>query len=218
MTQNISGNNNLATRSEIHMMRRFWHVACGVICFVIYYLADMQLMSWSYICAFIAIIGFFLDFKRSKDEKLNQTFTKLFGPILRRSEKMSFSGLPFYALGVAFSLFVYPADIAILSILFLIFADPIASIVGVYFGKDRLLPNKSLQGTIAVFICCFVIVVVYCSYKSQYPHNIIVFGFFASIAGAISEMMGAFNIDDNLTIPVVSGALMSLINYWFVVF
>lgn len=199
-------------------MRRFWHVACGLICFALYYLTKTDLIFWAYACAIIALLGFVVDFKRAKDEKLNQVFSKFFGPILRKSERLSFSGLPFYALGVSISLFIYEKDIAILSILFLIFADPIASIVGVYFGKDRLLPNKTLQGTIACFISCFLLAIIYSYFQAAHPYYIIIFSFLAAMAGAIAEMLGAFNIDDNLVIPVLSGGVMTLLNYSFSVF
>lgn len=204
-----------AKRSDLHLMRRLWHVLCGLICFIAYSLMDHNLLYWGFFSLFIAVLGFIVDFKRLKSQNLNTRLQDLFSPFMRKSEQSSFSGLPFYALGVSLSIFLYSNEIAIISILFLIFADPIASIVGVHYGKDRLLPNKTLQGTIAAFVTCFIVAFSYILFAGLSSPNIIMFCFFSAIVGALSEMISAFNIDDNLTIPVVSGAFMSILNLIF---
>lgn len=184
--------NEFASRSDIHLLRRLWHVACGVICFIFYYFFKMSEVYWGLLCVIIALLGFIIDFKRLRNKSLNESLTKVFGPILRKSEKFGFSGLPFYALGAGMSLFFFEKHIAILSILFLVFADPIASIIGFYFGKDRLFPNKTLQGTIACFLTCFVVCLCYCFAFGHYPLNYITFAFLASLSGALAELLGAF--------------------------
>lgn len=205
----------LARRSDIHLMRRFWHLFWGVIFLIGIYFSDVALVNWGYFSLSIALLGFLLDFLRLRNEEVNESLSKVFGPIMRKSEKLSFSGLPFYALGIALAIFLYDRHITILSIMFLVFADPIASITGVYFGRDRLLPNKTLQGTIAAFTVCLFISISYLVLHDFNSPNIIMFSFFGAIMGALSELLGAFNIDDNLTIPVVSGVSLTMINYWF---
>lgn len=196
-------------------MRRVWHVVVGVLGLLSYYLLDLPIIMFAHFSIVVALIGFFIDFKRLKNPALNAVLERHFGPIMRRSEKLSFSGLPFYALGVALTIYFYPEKIAVLAILFLIFADPIASIAGVYLGKDRLLPNKTLQGTIAAFISCFTLSMGYFIVIKNQSENIIIFSFFSAVVGALSELVSAFNIDDNLTIPVVSGGAMTVLNFWF---
>lgn len=215
MTQNEE---SLAKRSELHIKRRLWHIIVGCLGLTAFYTLNYPIESYGYFSLTVAVLGFVLDFQRLKKPGLNALLEKHFGPIMRRSEKLSFSGLPFYALGVAIAIFVYQKEIAVLSILFLIFADPIASVVGVFLGRDRLLPNKTLQGTIAAFFVCFVTTLVYSFALNVQSNNLILFAFFASIFGALSELVSAFNIDDNLTIPVMSGAAMSVFNLWFQVF
>ncbi len=208
----------LAKRSDTHYQRRLWHVTCGAVALVLYAVLNYELIYWGYFAITVALSGFFLDFRRFKDPELNQKLSKMFGPIMRKSEKISFSGLPFYALGSGLSIFLYEEEIAILSILFLVFADPIASVVGVRMGRDRLLPNKTLQGTVAAFVTCLIISIGYLIYFNNQSPNLIIFAFFASIVGALSEMLGAFNIDDNLIIPVLSGGAMTALNHWLLVF
>ena len=187
---------------------------CGVFCVALHYIFDVEIKFWGYFSFAVAIFGFWLDFQRLKKPNLNEKLTKLFGPIMRRSEKLSFSGLPFYALGAGLTIFLFKEEIAVMSILYLVFADPIASIVGVYMGKDRLLPNKTLQGTVAAFVTCLLASLVFAWIIGLKSPNLIIFLFFGAIVGALSELLSAFNIDDNLTIPVVSGAVLSLLNLW----
>ena len=208
----------LAKRSELHIKRRAWHITSGVIALTLYYTVEVSLWAFVILAGVIAALGFLLDFKRFKNDRLNTSLNRFFGVIMRESEKNSFSGLPFYALGVCLTFLFFPEKIAVLSFLFLIFADPMASIFGVRFGKDRLFPNKTLQGTMAAFITCLIVTVVYAGALGVSSPNLIIFTFFCSIAGALSELLSAFNIDDNLTIPVVSGACMSLLNLWLQVF
>ena len=48
--------------------------------------------------------------------------------------------------------------------------------------------------------------------------HILIFAIVSGFIGAASELISAFNIDDNLTIPVVSGLGMTLLNYFVKVF
>ena len=211
-------NFDMAKRSEIHLMRRFWHVLVGTLCLFFYYYFQTDIFTWGLISLTIAAFGFVVDFFRLKNDSFNKVLTKNFGPLMRRSEKLSFSGLPFYALGVGLSILFYKAPIAILSILFLIYSDPIASVIGVKFGRERLLPNKTLQGTLAAFLTSFFIAITYLAINKVHSPNIVLFCFLGAIGAALSELMSAFNIDDNLTIPVVSGLFLTLLDLWLKIF
>ena len=137
------------------------------------------------------------------------------GPLMRKSEANGSSGLPFYALGISLSLFLFRENIALLSIMFLIFSDPISSYFGIRFGKDKILPNKSLQGSVAGFSACYLLTLLYTMGSSASAANIFIFAVIAGLIGSLSELVSAFGIDDNLTIPVLSGIGLTLINYMF---
>ena len=152
-----------------------------------------------------------------KNEKLNQLAMLLMKPIMRESERNSVSGLPFYALGVSLALFFFPERIAILATLFLIFADPIASFIGILYGRDKILPNKSLQGTIAAFSVCYIVTIVYGLIYVGPSMGLLVYAIMAGFIGAISEMCSQF-VDDNLCIPVISGLGLYLVNFFIPLF
>lgn len=210
--------NSLAKRSDVHILRKLWHIVFGSSCVGIYFLMNNELSFWGYFALSCAIAGFAMDLLRMKSKKLNQVVLKVMGPLMRKSEENGFSGLPFYALGVGLSILFFQKDIALLSILFLVFADPIASFVGVNFGKDKILPNKSLQGSVAAFFVCYLVSMIYVQGFETSNFNMMGFAILAGLVGALSELASAFNIDDNLTIPVLSGAGLSIINYFFHIF
>ena len=137
---------------------------------------------------------------------------------MRRSEKEGMSGLPFYALGISLALFFYRKEIAVISILFLVFSDPISSFFGVLYGKDKILPNKSLQGAVAGFFTCYLITLFYCMNVTEISTGLLIFSILGGVIGSLSELISAFNIDDNLTIPVLSGLGLTLVNYFLPIF
>lgn len=209
---------SLSRRSDLHLLRKIWHIACGVGALYIYYSSGLELVEWGKVAIIISLAGFALDFIRLKNKSFNKFALKLLGPLMRKSEADSFSGLPFYALGVGLSILLYQDDIALLSIMFLVFADPIASLIGIRYGKDKIMPNKSLQGTIACFLICYIITMIRTMDMNTSSVNILVFAVLAGMIGALSEIMSAFNIDDNLTIPVISGAGLTVLNIFFNLF
>jgi len=204
--------NKLAGRSDMHLLRKIWHIVFGSICLFIYKSMDVEITFWGYFATCFAIAGFGMDLLRLNNKKINDLVLKFMGPVMRDSEEKSFSGLPFYALGVGLSILFFKEEIAVLSIMFLVFADPIASFVGVNYGKGQILPNKSLQGATASFVTCVFITIFYFYQVEISDLNLIIFSVSAGIIGSLSELASAFNIDDNLTIPVLSGAGLTLVN------
>lgn len=205
----------LAKRNDLHILRKLWHIGVGFACLYTYYSFNYDIKVWGFFAFVCAVAGFVLDFARLNNKAFNKFVLKLMGPIMRKSEKDGFSGLPFYGLGCALSIFFYQSDIALISIMFLVFADPVSSFVGVNFGKDKILPNKSLQGTIAGFFVCYIITIVYIADFATTTFDVLSFALFGGVIGTLAELSSAFNIDDNLTIPVLSGAGLTLANYFF---
>lgn len=208
----------LHKRSDLHILRKLWHITTGSIGLFIFLRSTESQQMWASLVLAIAIGGFVMDLVRSRFKQLNLIILRIMGPLMRRSEKDGMSGLPFYALGVSLSLFFYHRDIAILSVMFLVFSDPISSFFGVLYGKDKIMPNKSLQGAVAGFFTCYLVTLFYVMNTSTLSTHILVFSVIAGLIGAASELVSAFNIDDNLTIPVLSGLGMTLLNHFVTIF
>jgi dolichol kinase len=93
-----------------------------------------------------------------------------------------------------------------------------SSFFGVLYGKDKIMPNKSLQGAVAGFFTCYLITLFYAMNTSTIGTHILIFSIVAGIIGSLSELVSAFNIDDNLTIPVLSGLGLTLLNRFVTLF
>ncbi len=204
-------------RTDLHLARKLWHMATGLIGLAAYYKSHLTIESVAAILLIVSASAFLVEYFRLRNEKMNQLVMIVLKPVMRESEKNSVSGLPFYALGVSLSLFFFPERIAILSVLFLIFADPIASFCGILYGRDKILPNKSLQGTIAAFSVCYIVTLVYGLIYASPSMSLLMFAIVAGIIGAISELCSQF-VDDNLCIPVISGLGLFLLNMIVTVF
>ncbi len=208
----------LHKRSDLHLLRKIWHITTGSIGIFIFTISSESQRTWAFVTLAIAILGFLVDFIRNKVPAVNEIVIKVMGPLMRRSEREGVTGLPFYALGISLALFFFSRDIAIVSSMFLVFSDPLSSFFGVLYGKDKILPNKSLQGAVAGFFTCYLITLFYAMNTTTTGTHLLVFSIVAGVIGAASELVSAFNIDDNLTIPVLSGLGMTLLNHYVQVF
>lgn len=207
----------LRLRTDLHITRKLWHMATGLIGLAFYFKSGLPIDTVATVLLIFSGCSFMVEYARLRNEKINQMLMVVMRPVMRESEKNSVSGMPFYALGVSLSLFFFPERIAILSVLFLIFADPIASFCGILYGRDKILPNKSLQGTIAAFSVCYIVTLVYGLIHTSPSMNLLVFAILAGIIGAVSELCSQF-VDDNLCIPVISGLGLFLVNFLITVF
>jgi dolichol kinase len=145
-----------------------------------------------------------IDFLRHFYPALNELLTHLFRPIMRDVERNKVAGTSYLLTGVSFVAFLFQRDVILLTLLFLAFADPMASYFGIRFGKDKLFGHKSLQGTLAAFLVCFLL-----SLAFLYSHNLlmdrwVVFSLLAGLSGALAELIPIWKLDDNLTLPVLS--------------
>jgi dolichol kinase len=204
-------------RTDLHLARKLWHMLTGIVGLVAYYRSGASAQTVATILLVFSIASFTVEFLRLRNEALNTLLMTFMKPIMRESEKNSVSGMPFYALGVSLSLFFFPTKVAVLSILFLVLADPIASFFGILYGKDKILPNKSLQGTIAAFTVCYIASLVYGLLHAGSSINVLTFALLGGAVGALSELCSQF-VDDNLCIPVLSGLGLTIINYFIPLF
>jgi diacylglycerol kinase (CTP) len=206
-------NRVLAKRSDLHILRKVWHMGVGSLCLFFYYQSGQSAVAWGWAILAVAVTGFTIDIVRARWMPFNEIVVSLMGPFMRASEKDGFTGMPFYALGVSLALLLFPEKIALLATMFLVFSDPICSFFGIIYGKDKIMPNKSLQGAMAGFFTCYLITLFYGLYYQASGMNLLIFAVVGGVVGAIAEMLSAFNIDDNLTIPVVSGLGLTVLNY-----
>lgn len=211
----------LQKRSDMHLLRKLWHMGTGLAGFVVYTSTNLTLESMGRGLIFFAVLVLIVESFRLKNPGLNRAILSVMGPFMRDCEKNRVSGMPFYALGVGIALTFFHQPVSLLAVLFLIFADPISSIVGLKFGRRKILPNKSLEGCTAGFVTCFALTLAFTG-LSVMPFlpmwKWIAFSVGAGLVGMLSEMASVYNLDDNFTVPVFSSIGLTILNSILIVF
>ncbi len=127
-------------------------------------------------------------------------FFRTFTPMLRRHEQRgAITGATYYVISTFLCILFFSKTLAIVCIFFMVLGDLAAALVGKMWGRTKLLGRKSLEGSLACFMVCATIALV----QLQHP----VIGLIGALVATIVELL-PLQIDDNLTVPLVSGAVM----------
>lgn len=196
-------NLELKKRSDIHLARKIWHMA-GVFGMFLAYVLLPEVIAYSILALSISLF-LPVDFLRQKYPALNEWVVHAFKPILRTHEIHKIAGTTYLLSGVSVVVALFPRPVVALTLLFLAFADPIASYVGIKYGKDKIFGHKSIQGSIAAFVVCALATGVYLTYYNIMLDRVIVISLLAGLIGALAELIPIGKIDDNFTLPVLSG-------------
>lgn len=196
----------LKRKSDIHLSRKLWH--CIGICLIagIYNWVGTQL-SWVLLLTVSATIVP-LDLLRQKRPALNKITMRIFGAVMRRHESHSVSGLTYLFFGCMYLLAFFDRHIVTTTLLFLAFGDPLASFFGLRFGKDKILGNKTLQGTTAAFVTCTLIAGTYYYFNNLMTERLLIVAPLSGLIGALAELIPIGKLDDNFTFPVVGASLL----------
>ncbi len=152
----------------------------------------------------ILIFNFILEYLRMNSKWFNKFISH--PELIRKNEIQRMWGVTWYLSGILISIILFEKHIAILSVLFLAIADPWAEIFGKGFGKLHILKGKTMEGALGFFLCALIVAVIFAKIF-QIPFVVV---FAGAIAATLAELF-SYKWDDNLTIPIISGLIMSLI-------
>ncbi|MCC7197102.1 phosphatase PAP2 family protein [Candidatus Peregrinibacteria bacterium] len=135
-------------------------------------------------------------------------------PILRffeRPKEMKLfpgKGAFFFALGTLVVLHLYEINIAMASIVIMAVGDSITTIIGTYFGrlKNPLNPEKHLEGTVLAIFASTIAAFYIVDFHQAFLASTIGMAFESITSRKIDRI-----IDDNLLIPLVAGAVMTVL-------
>jgi len=181
--------------------RQIFHITLGI--------ALVVLLMYSFITKEIilslAVLGLILSYLSRKTRI--PVIYKLLEKFEREEEIKKFPGrgIIYYLIGTYISLLLFPLEVAMASIMVLALGDSISHIYGLHFGKTKhpLSKTKFLEGTVAGFIAGFVGALVFVAWHEAFFASLV-----AMIVEAIEIKVGAEQVDDNLIIPIISGAVV----------
>ncbi len=139
---------------------------------------------------------------RLKWEKANNLVFTIVGGYTRNHEEKKVTGATYYAVASFLVILLFSKEVAISSLLFLTFGDSAAALVGTRYGRHKIF-QKSVEGSAACFLVCSLVGYVLLGW----------IGVVGALAATIIELL-PIPVDDNLRIPLVSGGLMQVVQFF----
>lgn len=156
-------------------------------------------LSFLFPLAFIAII---IEIIRLEHRTVKRVFYRVFGIMLRKHEIANLTGASYLLTAAVFTVALFPAEIAFISLSFLALGDTFAAIFGIRFGKRKYKnSHKSFEGSIACFVSCFAYAVMF----GIHPAMALAGSFAATFAEA-----SRIPVDDNIKLPITTAIVMSI--------
>ncbi|MFN3454740.1 MAG: diacylglycerol/polyprenol kinase family protein [Pseudobdellovibrio sp.] len=214
-SQNRIYDGDFKKRSDVHLARKIWHTSGVLLIFIGWIVFPFWLSMTLLGVAWLVFVP--ADLLRLFNPEMNKKITRWFKPIMRKNEVDKLAGTTYLLTGVVFIGLLFPDSIVGLSLLFLAFADPIASYIGIRYGRDKIFGHKSVQGFMAAFVVCFVL-----TYGFLFVHKIsdyiLIVSLLAGLIGALAELIPIAKIDDNFTMPVLSSLGLYFVFNFFNIF
>ncbi len=187
----------------------WWRVAIRPVSllFLIFYFIDSQLgLS---VIGIVSLCFIALDIFRFLHKRTNILLTEKTTAIFRKGEEKKFSTMTIFLISTFIIVVFFDFEIAITSLILLVFGDMFSKIFGLAYGRHKIF-EKTLEGTLAYFGS--VIISGYILYTAlDVPLLLLISG---GIAAPLIELL-PIGVDDNFTVPIISGAVMTAIKIFF---
>ena len=193
---------------SLELKRKIIHILIGIAALLLI----INNIITPFIIFIILIIGILLSFLSLK---VKVPILHFFLDNFQRSEektKLPGRGIIFAVVGSLLALQLFEKDIALASIIILIFADPISHLTGKFFGKTSSFfdKRKNIEGHIAGALISSLLAMFF-------VHPVL------ALSGALTAMLfesliieiQRIELDDNLIIPLAAGTAMFLIRMFF---
>lgn len=198
---------HLPSANTLQWSRKFFHTFAGLTFLYLFVYSGLpETVVWS-VTGIAVTFMFTVEFIRHKNQKFNSWLCKRLTWVMRERERHSINSSIYYAISMLLVYFLFPLEVAILTLLCLAVGDSAASIVGVYWGKRQIV---GLRGSVEGFVACGVtcaLLALFCA-GTLFQNNLsgwplISFAFSCGVIGAAAE--GSLpQFDDNLIMPLVS--------------
>ncbi|MCC7441651.1 MAG: hypothetical protein IT285_08460 [Bdellovibrionales bacterium] len=201
----------LRPRHDLHLLRKAWHLGMGLLMVGIYQHSMSREMAVTVLGSVLA--GFLMiESARLRIPALNAVSMRVWGPLMRKGEETRMSGLPYYVGATLLAIAIFPKPVAVLCVMFLAIGDPLASLVGILYGDrgPRFASGKSLIGTAAGVAACITVALLFLNGLSMDVLTWLTVSVIGGFVGGTVELL-PFEVDDNFSIPVVSGFVLWLL-------
>jgi diacylglycerol kinase (CTP) len=232
----------MATKHTIQYLRKLWHVSGGLLICILY---ELCFDKWLGACVLLCVASSYVavDVLRSRSVRVQRYFVSSLGLVLRDSEHNELTGSSYFLVGSVLSVLLFDKRVAIVAIAALSVVDPIASFAGVYmqqwrcqvvsgerqWHRPRLLAGKSLiASSLAALVCALSTLFVLNRWQREVGelalHDMSLLSAASPIRSSLSigivaslAELAPLGIDDNLTIPLLTGFGINVLRYFGIV-
>lgn len=198
---NNSTGNELPTRKNLQFARRLFHIANGVTIATLYWLSFTHQQAIHTLGTFACLL-YVMEQIRINYPEMSQKVMPLMKFIMRAEEQLKESAMVPYAFAVLLTIITFPKPLALIAIYTLAISDPLSAIIGIKYGKRKVVEHKSVEGSLAFFTSAFIIsLFVLSATLGGFSISVLIISLVLSIGTSIFEML-PLKVDDNLTIPL----------------
>ncbi|MCP4229849.1 MAG: hypothetical protein GY771_06835 [bacterium] len=178
--------------------RKLWHLL-GLVTPLVYgfgWITRETALFWLILAFMMIIVG---EAVRFAHLDARRGYNHVFSILMRDIEKTAINASVHFVIGNFLAVLLFPREVACLAIAFLAIGDTTAGIVGSAWGRIKIYAGKTLEGSAAFTLICFLIAVWFVPWP-------------AALAGALlaaTTELFVSGVYDNLTIPVAAGIGMS---------
>jgi diacylglycerol kinase (CTP) len=198
---------NLSTRKNLQLARRLFHMANGVGIATVYLISLTHQQMIHFLGTLLCLLYIVEQVRINYPETANKLLpiTRF---IIRAEEQLKESAMLPYTIAVLLTIITFPKPIALVAIYTLAIADPLSAIIGIKFGKNKIVSHKSLEGSAAFFISTFLCsFIVLSGYQGEITGTITFISISIALLSSAFEMV-PLKLDDNLTIPLSTAFML----------
>lgn len=169
-----------------------------------YYLLGLRKPVMLWIMVPLAVLMVIIDIARLTNRGFWRNFAKpILSPIIRPHEHHGdFTGATYILMSFCLTIALYSKPIALAAITFIIVGDALAALLGRKFGRIKFYKNKTIAGSLGCFLGTLTVAIL--APGLAFPVALL-----GAVVAVIFEAF-SFGIDDNVTVPILSGLAMTL--------
>jgi glycerol-3-phosphate acyltransferase PlsY len=184
--------------------RKFFRIGAGIVFPLVYYFSPNKIIVEILILYLLGIMTT-LEVMRYVSPSLWRTLAEHSKGILKVREGM-ITGTTALLISNAIVIAFFNKWVAIVSLVYMLFGDAAAAIVGTKYGKVKM-GGKTLEGSLSFFITAMVLALIFSQWMKIPIHPLILI--FGAIAATITEAL-PIEINDNLTVAIASAIIMQI--------
>ncbi len=154
----------------------------------------------------IFLIILFIDILRLARSPAYGVLRPLIGSVIRPKEKNNVTGATYVVLAGLYCRIAFSVPVAAAAMGFIVLGDTAAALVGRRWGRLRI-GEKSLEGSLAFFSVATLWVIVL-------PTIPLGWGIAAAALATVTELSSGY-VNDNLSVPLISGLFLHFAPQWF---